>query len=54
MEYLNISYNQIKKLEGLVQLHGSQHNLRHLDIKGNDISDMNQLKYLTGLNVIEV
>jgi len=49
---LLLAYNKIKTLEGFIQLHGINYSLCILDIKGNDIEDINEIKYLAGCSVI--
>ncbi|KAG5455495.1 MAG: hypothetical protein BJ554DRAFT_5072, partial [Olpidium bornovanus] len=51
LEWLSLSFNYIEKLDGLVELHGSHHSLQYLDLKGNFISDINQIKFLAGCPV---
>ncbi|TPX36354.1 hypothetical protein SmJEL517_g01579 [Synchytrium microbalum] len=45
---LNLSFNQIKTLEGMVELHGDHCSLQTLDIKGNEIEEVDQLAYIVG------
>ncbi|OUM67917.1 hypothetical protein PIROE2DRAFT_4465, partial [Piromyces sp. E2] len=50
---LLLAYNKIKTLEGFIQLHGFNYSLCILDIKGNDIDDINEIKYLAGCSKLK-
>ncbi|KAJ3162781.1 hypothetical protein HDU86_003755 [Geranomyces michiganensis] len=45
---LNLSFNKIKSLEGMEQLHGRDHSLEVLNVKGNEIEGLDMLLYLRG------
>ncbi|ORX87418.1 outer arm dynein light chain 1 [Anaeromyces robustus] len=49
---LLLAYNNIKTLEGFVQLHGIHYSLFILDIRGNNIENIEEIKYLAGCPVI--
>jgi leucine-rich repeat and coiled-coil domain-containing protein 1 len=53
LEFLNISFNVIQKLDGFVEMHGPKYRLKYLDLKGNNISNMKELSYLTGCNKLK-
>jgi Leucine-rich repeat (LRR) protein len=54
LQYLNLSFNYIQKLDSFLNFHGNKHRLEHLDIRGNKLNDLSELKYMTGCNVINL
>ncbi|KAG2382801.1 hypothetical protein C9374_004768 [Naegleria lovaniensis] len=49
---LVLSFNKISSLEGLHFLHGPQYNLQYLDVRGNNIENLNELTFIFGLHKI--
>ncbi|KAI8804767.1 hypothetical protein BJ742DRAFT_444581 [Cladochytrium replicatum] len=46
---LQLAYNLISRLGGFMDIHGDHFVLEYLDLKGNDIKELDQLIYLKGL-----
>ncbi|XP_069710403.1 leucine-rich repeat and coiled-coil domain-containing protein 1 [Phaenicophaeus curvirostris] len=44
---LNLSYNRIHDLSGFLCLHGTSHNISHIDLHGNRINNINHLLQCT-------
>ncbi|CAG9323311.1 unnamed protein product [Blepharisma stoltei] len=54
LEKLNLSFNKISSLYNLRQLYGPQYpNFKQLDIRGNNISQLSELRYLAGCQSLE-
>lgn len=51
LEFLNLSFNHIQKLEGFVSVHGPRFKLKFLDLKGNQVSEEKQIGFLAGCAV---
>lgn len=51
LEFINLSFNEIQKLDSFWGLHDKRCNLKYLDLKGNQISDAKQVGYLSGCSV---
>lgn len=49
LQKLSVSYNRITSLSGMICLHGSNYQLRTLDLRGNNISSIDEFDYLSGL-----
>lgn len=49
LKNLFVAHNQLSSLRDLVALHG--HALESLDVSGNPLSSMQELFYISGLNV---
>ncbi|KAI9209475.1 uncharacterized protein BJ171DRAFT_118277 [Polychytrium aggregatum] len=48
---LLLSFNNIRHLDGFVELHGDQYSLQSLDLSGNKIESIGELRYLAGCNL---
>lgn len=53
LEFLNLSFNVIKELDGFVEMHGQKYRLKYLDLKGNNIIDMKQISFLAGCHKLQ-
>jgi Leucine-rich repeat (LRR) protein len=51
LEFINLSFNEIQKLDPFSAMHDKRCNLKYLDLKGNQISDAKQVGYLSGCSV---
>ncbi|KAK6094098.1 hypothetical protein MT418_005913 [Batrachochytrium dendrobatidis] len=48
LQKLNLSFNNIDDISGFVDLHGDSNSLKIVDLKGNVLTDLDQLRFLAG------